>query len=401
MENNNKTFYWLYAPAILFLAVLPLNHTMALRLAALFLTAMVALRIYIKNGAPPLPLKLPLALWAGMALLSLTWSIDPVFSLTEIKVEIGYGMLAFLSFYVLTRDPDSWKILQRALLAGLAITFLLVAIRAYQLGHAPSGNDWDWQHGYVSYSTYLIIAMPFLYLSLLGVMDKRLKTMAWMLLPIYLGVAYLTANRMFWVSFGLVFMIFLIGSWRKMPDARSRRKLFLAGAAGIVLTGATFFSVMQIKAPEAALTGTTVATTFGDSERYVIWHYWLDRIAERPLGGVGFGRDLPHLVYIKPAEWPPFWFAHAHNMFLNYALQLGIPGLMVFLFLLGTMGKEFWRCYRSNDKETWLIGLAGLALLAAFISKNMTDDLFWRTDALFFWASTGILIGYAQRTGKK
>ncbi|MBZ0104393.1 MAG: O-antigen ligase family protein [Sulfuricella denitrificans] len=401
MENNNKAFYWLYAPAVLFLAVLPLNHTMALRLTALFLTAIVALRIFIKNGAPILPLKLPLALWAGMALLSLTWSVDPVFSLTEIKVEIGYGMLTFFSFFVLTRDPGAWKILQRALLAGLAGTFLLVAVKAYQLGHAPSGNDWDWQHGYVSYSTYLIIAMPFLSLSLLGALDNKARTIAWALLPIYLGVAYLTANRMFWVSFCLVFVIFLAGTWHKMTDANARRKLLMAGVAGIILTGITFFSVMQMKAPEAAMSGTTVATTFGDSERYIIWQYWLDRVAERPLGGVGFGRDLPHLVYIKPVEWPPFWFAHGHNMFLNYALQLGIPGVMVFLFLLGAMGRLFWRAYRSDDKKIGLAGLAGLALLVAFISKNMTDDLFWRTDALFFWTAAGILIGYIQQTGKK
>jgi len=151
----------------------------------------------------------------------------------------------------------------------------------------------------------------------------------------------------------------------------------------------------------SASAGTAIATTVGKSERYIIWHYWLERIAERPLTGVGFARDLPHFVYAKPAEWPAFWFAHAHNLFLDYALQLGIPGLVVFLFLLGAMGREFWGLYRSADKEAWMVGLAGLGLLAALISKNMTDDLFWRTDALFFWAAAGILLGYGKRRGMK
>lgn len=401
MEKNSNLSYWQYLPAVLFLVVLPLNHTMALRLIFLFLTAAVALRSYFKIGAPPLPLKLPLALWAGIAVLSLAWSFDPLFSLTEIKAEIGYGMLAFFSFYVLTRNSDAWGIYQRALLAGLAGTFLFVAIRAFQLGHAPSYDDWDWQHGYVSYSTYLAIAMPFLFLPLLGTMDKRLRSAAWTLLPIYLGVAYLNANRMFWVTFGLVLMIFLIGAWNKMTDANARRKLLLAGLLGGVLTGAAFLSVVQMKVSATASAGTAIATTVGKSERYIIWHYWLERIAERPLTGVGFARDLPHFVYVKPAEWPAFWFAHAHNLFLDYALQLGIPGLVVFLFLLGAMGREFWGLYRSADKEAWRVGLAGLGLLAALISKNMTDDLFWRTDALFFWAAAGTLLGYGKRRGMK
>ena len=401
MEKNSNLPFWQTLPAVLFLVVLPLNHTMALRLIFLFLTAAVALRCYFKTGAPPLPLKLPLALWAGIALLSLTWSFDPLFSLTEIKAEIGYGMLAFFSFFVLTRDPDAWKIYLRALLAGLAGTFVFVAIRVIQLGHAPSYDDWDWQHGYVSYSTYLAMALPFLFLPLLGTMDKRLRSAAWILLPIYLWVAYLNANRMFWVSFGLVLMIFLVGAWNKMTDVNARRKLLLAGLLGIVLTGAAFLSVVQMKVSATASAGTAIATTFGKSERYIIWHYWLERIAERPLTGVGFARDLPHFVYAKPAEWPPFWFAHAHNLFLDYVLQLGIPGLMVFLFLLGAMAREFWRLYRGADKEAWMVGLAGLGLLAALISKNMTDDLFWRTDALFFWASAGILLGYGKRRGMK
>lgn len=401
MVKNSISSYWQYLPAVLFLVVLPLNHTMALRLIFLFLTAAVALHSYLKIGAPPLPLKLPLALWTGIAVLSLAWSYDPLFTLTEIKAEIGYGMLAFFSFYVLTRSPDAWRIYQRALLTGLAGTFLIVVIRVFHLGHAPSYDDWDWQHGYVSYSTYLATAMPFLFLPLLGTGDKSLRIAAWILLPIYLGVAYLNANRMFWVSFGLVLMIFLVGAWNKMTDANARRKILLAGVGGIVLTGAAFLSVVQMKAPAAASAEAAVATAVGGSERYIIWRYWLGHIVERPFSGVGFARDLPHMVYVKPAEWPAFWFAHAHNLFLDYALQLGIPGLIVFIFLLGSIGREFWGLYRSADKEAWMIGLTGLGLLAALISKNMTDDLFWRTDALFFWASAGILLGYGNRLGMK
>jgi hypothetical protein len=44
-----------------------------------------------------------------------------------------------------------------------------------------------------------------------------------------------------------------------------------------------------------------------------------------------------------------------------------------------------------------VLGAIGLALLAAFLVKNLTDDFFNRHNALVFWALNGMLLGLARR----
>jgi O-antigen ligase len=83
-------------------------------------------------------------------------------------------------------------------------------------------------------------------------------------------------------------------------------------------------------------------------------------------------------------------------MFLNYALQLGIGGVLVLVILLGAVGREFWRLYRHDDPTVSLVGLAGIAMLIGFIAKNMTDDFFVRQNSLMFWSVVGLSLGYGR-----
>jgi hypothetical protein len=43
----------------------------------------------------------------------------------------------------------------------------------------------------------------------------------------------------------------------------------------------------------------------------------------------------------------------------------------------------------------------GLAMLSGFVVKNLTDDFFWRHNALVFWALNGGLLGFAARAKER
>jgi len=392
-------------PAGLFLCALPVNHTMALRMLCLFLMAAGALYVHFRTRAPSLPIKLPLALWAGFAVVSLAWSLDPVFSLNEIKTEIGYGMLAFLSFYALTRSGREWRLWLYCLAAGMLATVVL-ALWANR-GHLSnfSGYDWDWQHGFVAYSTYLALIAPFLLALWLATPLRAFpRNLAWLLAPLFLLAGYATLNRMLWLALGAILLVFA-ALWPRV-GARPRRNGWLAAGAALALVALLFVAVAKqkpvdpLKAPTASTaTASHILGTFENSERFRIWGFWLERIAERPWTGVGFGRDLPHYVHadLKPKEWAALMFAHAHNLFLNYALQLGVGGLAALLLLFGALLREFWRIRRAPAPDARIVGLCGIALVVALVSKNMTDDLFWRSDSLLFWALAGMALGYGKR----
>src|SRR5256885_13749815 len=90
-------------------------HIAALRSIALLVTVAAAAYIWRKSPGPPIPLKIPLTIWMGMALLSLTWARDAAYSLGEIRAEIGYDILYFLAFFMLTRERWQWNLFRGAL----------------------------------------------------------------------------------------------------------------------------------------------------------------------------------------------------------------------------------------------------------------------------------------------
>lgn len=388
----------------LFLLVLPINHTMALRMTSLAVAGVAALWCWFgaRRGRPAFPLKLPLAVWVGTALLSLSWSVDPRYSLQEIKSEVLYGVIALATFFALTRRRADYMLWLHLLMASLLATLAIGQWKIWDLRGAY--YDWDWQHGYVSYSTYLACIAPLLFLWLQE--TARSLPLRWaggLLLAFFLWIAYLNDNRMFWASFAAVTLTMAALWWRRYGADRATRRWLLLAAAGLLALSSVMFVAKAMKrieaepATSAAPAGEHLVASVGQSERFIIWNYWLDRIAERPLTGVGFGRDLPHRHYKMPDGWNTMYFAHAHNLILDYALQMGILGVAACVFLFAAIGREFWRLYRHPDATAWRIGACGLGLLVAVLSKNMTDDLFWRTDALLFWALVGVLLGWGRR----
>src|SRR3954470_17607691 len=89
----------IYASPSVLLFLLLFAHVTALRSIALVTTVACAVYVWRKNPGPPIPLKLPFGLWLGMALLSLIWARDPVYSFGEIQSEIGYDIVYFVSFF--------------------------------------------------------------------------------------------------------------------------------------------------------------------------------------------------------------------------------------------------------------------------------------------------------------
>ncbi len=86
---------------------------------------------------------------------------------------------------------------------------------------------------------------------------------------------------------------------------------------------------------------------------------------------------------------------HAHNTFLNRALETGLAGLAAFVYPAG-FGRHRVPARRAERRpDTAAIGAAGLALVAGVIVKNLTDDFFVRQNALLFWALVGAGLGAA------
>lgn len=405
-EWPSQTGGWGLLLATMFLAILPLNHVAGLR-HVLLLAVFVAAFLVLRRDWSGLPLKWWLLAWAGMTTASVAWSQNSMFSLREVKLEVLFGLMVFVGIYSQSRSLARGRMLMWGMLAGVMITALIAAYKILWLG-VPSyrwseeNDPWGWMHGFISYSTYLVMVFPvILFLLLRQPGLARILSLA--VLPLLLWVGWATQNRMFWVS---LFGVLLVGAalWyaRFLPRMRSKwlPALLISLALGVLVVG---FGLVTQNRPADAMNETTggglstLLYTFTRSERFEIWQYWLQQVPQNLWLGVGFGRDLPHTIFTKPEAWPVLMFAHAHNVFIDILLQLGVVGLTVFSGLLLAMTWRFWRYYRSRDEDTMWLGILGISILTAFVSKNFVDDLFWRTDALLFWALAGLVLGMGER----
>jgi len=86
---------------------------------------------------------------------------------------------------------------------------------------------------------------------------------------------------------------------------------------------------------------------------------------------------------------------HAHNILLNYALQLGVLGPLVLAFLFYSIARELWKLLRSSDDYVQVLGIAGLSIIGGFFGQSMVEDIFVRHLAWLFWALLGMILGYA------
>ena len=387
--------FWLkLLPAALFLFILPVNHTIALRLIALVLAWGVALQIsYSKHDTPDLPLKIPIFSWAGLALLSLFWAEDPLYSLREIKDEIGYGLITFFTFFVLSKNRKAFLFFVATLTAGFLFLSGTIA-----LAHTRFG---EWRaEGFPgnvgTFSTYLVTVLPFLVLTIIyNLKHKWLAYVSFIALAfLLLYTGYLTLNRAIWPATLLSGIIFGVLYFIKAERPRAKNSALLVL---FVFSGMALFQFISVT-EEKSLTlqqPASIKLSISEDLRIPLWRYTVEKIAANPVLGAGFGKRV--LENELKAKFGNTNLWHAHNLFLNYALQLGVVGVAVLIFLFSSIYRECWRLYCANVEPVYLLGICGIALVTGVLAKNMTDDFFVRDNALLFWALVGMILGLGNR----
>lgn len=117
------------------------------------------------------------------------------------------------------------------------------------------------------------------------------------------------------------------------------------------------------------------------SHRVEIWREVCALIAQRPVFGGGPGTAAARL-HIEFTRFVPetgrtlgTYVTNAHNEYLGYALNLGWPGLALYL---GMMGVTFFHPRRSGEDAAWLWGAAAYWIQAFFaLGLVVSAPLLW------------------------
>lgn len=125
--------------------------------------------------------------------------------------------------------------------------------------------------------------------------------------------------------------------------------------------------------------------------RIKLWKVAIQMIKENPILGVGNGNyvalyDLyiekyPHLAY---KDYHRF---SSHNSYLKVQSELGILGIITFIFMIVGSIRTVVKVYRNtSDKMYKLFFMGVMASLVAFLAMNLLDNLFFSPQTTtYFW----------------
>lgn len=398
---------WLLAFAVCYLFLLPTNAVTFARSVAFGgagLCAVIAFFVASRNAATRIPLAgpailVPLVIWAAWSCASLAWSVDPGYSEGQLAREVMDSLLAMLVFYVAGRDARSFRVLIGTALASFAFFALLAIGMDVVLGTWDAGR---WHQGVGPWSTWLVLIAPFMFALIAPPPagfggGARVLTLGLLLLTLLLATARMTDNRIVWIALAVVFATASLIAALRWPQTFIRTPLrWIAPLAVLLIVlGLAFTNAVDERAEELGRTHASVIGAIEHDPRIVLWEHVKDKIAARPWTGYGFGRRILAEPLAEELRNP--LLAHAHNVFASQWLQTGLIGMAAFTAFLAALALRYFRFVRSRDDTLAFVGVVGLALIAGFVAKDLTDDFLFRSNAKELWAMTAFLLGYGMR----
>ena len=207
--------------------------------------------------------------------------------------------------------------------------------------------------------------------------------LAWLPLVAFIGIVlFLTQSRVALLALAAGLALGVLLRWRR-------------GWVGVALTLAFALGLIFYIGPQWVWysLGSETGGLASFSMREDIWLRARLIIQNFPLTGVGMGTFGEVLDVLYPMAAHPVQIQHAHNLFLQIAVSLGLPGLLAWLGCWGAVWLSAWRLYRSHVPYWRALGAAALCSQAALGVGGMLDCVVWDTrPAVIIWGLWGLIL---------
>ena len=328
----------------------------------------------------------PLMIFSLITVFSVISSIDVDYSLKNIKKYTFISGFLYFAIVNNVQDLKDVKILLLALMISAGV-FSLLALIDYSLFEQTFGSRLRFRYldkNLGRFSKFYDLVIP-INLTLIFVtkdnLNKILITLAHLL-----SITTILLMQMRG-SYVVIFLAILAIAFVY------RKKLFV-----FILILPFFIAIMM---PSNMATRAQEMFKFGDylksdgvlNYRIDTWKGAVRIIKGNPVLGLGRGKSNFGET-AKKFDDLKIPYDHAHNTYLQIAVELGLVGLMAFLWLFGSVFYHGFKCYMSlprNDEKTILIFgiLCGVGALFAhgFIAhfyKHESFYMLWVTVALLF-----------------
>lgn len=284
-------------------------------------------------------------------------------------------MLAILSAF---RRGDRFYRTFIVIVVTFSVLFSLVLIAAHFEGRGDFRRTL--RGGYLSFGMLLSVAAAIMAPYLVATRGKIRIIMYAAVAPIYLGLIVSQARGALLFTAALTVLIFIL-YWPRREGKRKARTGFVWRA--ILFGGAAALVVYFVPARTVYRLERMFFREGGEENRWNIWATSWDAFTQSPLLGHGVGYSFS------------FDFAHPHNLFLQFGVDSGLPGVLLLLIIVLFPIVAFFR-HGSGGIRTYPPLLVGLfaAYLVMLMEHSKSGDIY-AGRSIFILA--GLVLGTALR----
>lgn len=324
-----------------------------------------------------------------IAMISVFYSPDKIYSLRFFLLLLSYCALFIIPFYLVKSTKDAGIIVRLLVMSSL----IPICYALFELGTGRSMTvdgirlKSTFTHANV-FAFYLVVMITFsLYLLKTKVFIlpkvKRLLLVLYMLLMVALLV--FTKTRGAWLACLQVFVFYGLFFERKLLVY-----LFVAGVSALFVPAVQERLADLVQVSEYAQYAQY--TKLNSYEwRVQLWLSSLEWVKLKPILGYGINTFQLYSTSFFPLERVRGF--DAHSVYFQFLFDIGLVGLLAFLFLLFNLFAWLKRLYPQDKTGIAIITALAIAYMIASYSDNIMHyhALNW-----YFWALMGFVCAYMQ-----
>ncbi|RMH34369.1 MAG: hypothetical protein D6690_10820 [Nitrospirae bacterium] len=330
-------------------------------------------------------------LWIG---LTIPFAMFPAYSLKEYG-KLLQQILVFYAICYFFQDGMHRRYLLVCLLTPLVLVSAYGIVQ-YDPTHPQAMQSF--LPAEVWLTTYLVMFLPIVLALAFEIETPWIKTPAYATVALSAISLVLTQSRA-----GLVALVSELWVWGWLL----RRHFALVIAGGITLTISVALAIVLItdwgglRSFEELRAYIPIRSTPSSVvHRFDIWAFCVSEIIKHPIVGIGYGKDNYKLVYgeqpevVEPGH-APVKSAGVHNILLYHALHVGLPGLFVFLWLMGAILHQLFlslRFTKNPEKRSLLLGT--YVSTVGLMVRCFFDHMFIGTLAILYWVILAVTVIY-------
>lgn len=307
-------------------------------------------------------LDIPVIAFFIMRILSTISGIDPANSMAKMK-----ELLLFITIYLVrfSLDRDQFVKLLKVLVYSTSIGAVARIIHMYII----QGQPFDLEHrlngftgGYMTYGSIIAISLIIGFcLLFFNKVSKKEKVFLFISLGFLVIAEGMTMTRSAWM--GLIVAMLFLGIFRNR---------ILLAAVVVVITAGIILAPGKIRKRAFSMFTSDDLTTY---TRLKMWNWGFKVAKDHPVVGIG-PNNINKLKLTGWREYPledmvQEDMVHQHNNFMQYLVTLGIPGLLIFIWLIAMVFKLLISTLLKYKQDPKYSG-ALWGVLAVFIAFNVT-----------------------------